>query len=104
MQQAYMSGVTGKSLQQSNNNIKTIQTMKANDLSNFTFRRSGSGCYNVTYTTGRGDFYTANINDMTIIDNTLHAEWAKLSTIKHLAYMCRLLGRHYHANGEPFRR
>ena len=52
-----MSGVTGKSLQQSNNNIKTIQTMKANDLSNFTFRRSGSGCYNVTYVTGRGAYY-----------------------------------------------
>lgn len=78
--------------------------MRANDLSNFTFRRSGSGCYGVTYTTGRGDFYTANINDMTIIDNTLHDEWAKLSTIKHLAYLCRLLGRHYHASGTPFSR
>ena len=51
-----MSGVTGKSLQQSNNNIKTIQTMKANDLSNFTFRRSGSGCYGVTYTTNGEPF------------------------------------------------
>ena len=76
--------------------------MKANDLSNFTFRRNGSGCYRVTYTTGRGDFYTANINDMVIIDNTLHSLWVKLSTIKHLAYMCRTLGRHYHANGTPF--
>ena len=81
-----------------------IWTMKANDLSSFTFSRNGSGCYRVTYTTGRGDFYTANINDMIIIDNTLHSLWAKLSTIKHLAYMCRLLGRHYHADGTPFRR
>lgn len=84
--------------------IKTIQTMKANDLSNFTFRRSGSGCYNVTYTTGRGDYYDAAITFMSLIDNTLHAPWAKLSTIKHLAYMCRLLGCHYHADGTPFRR
>ena len=76
--------------------------MKANDLSNFTFRRNGYGCYRVTYTTGRGDFYAANINDMIIIDNTLHAEWAKLSTIKHLAYLCRRFGRHYHADGTPF--
>ena len=78
--------------------------MRANDLSNFTFRRNGSGCYRVTYTTGRGDFYTANINDMTIIDNTLHAEWAKLSTIKHLAFLCRRFGRHYHADVTPCRR
>ena len=85
-------------------NFRYLQTMRANDLSNFTFRRNGSGCYRVTYTTGRGDFYTANINDMTIIDNTLHADWARLSTIKHLAYLCRLLGRHYHASGTPFSR
>ena len=47
--------------------------MKANDLSNFTFRRSGSGCYNVTYVTGRGDHYDAAITYMSLIDNTLHA-------------------------------
>lgn len=76
--------------------------MKANDLSNFTFKHSGWGCYQVTYTTGRGDSYVANINDMMIIDRTLYADWAKLSTIKHLAYLCRQFGRHYHANGTPF--
>lgn len=75
--------------------------MRANDLSNFTFRRNGSGCYRVTYTTGRGDFYTVNINDMIIIDNTLHADWAKLSTIKHLAYLCRRFGRLDLSSGRP---
>ena len=78
--------------------------MKANDLSNFTFRRSGSDCYNVTYTTGRGDYYDAAITFMSLIDNTLKAPRTKLSTKKHLAYMYRNLGRHYQANREPNQR
>lgn len=77
--------------------------MKANDLSNFTFRRRSYSRYQVTYTTGRGDSYVADIYDTIIINRTLHADWAKLSTIKHLAYLCRRFGRHYHSNGTPFK-
>lgn len=76
--------------------------MKANDLSNFSFLLVGSGHYRVTYTTWRGDFWRALITDMTIIDATKNAEWAKVADIKHLRYLCKLKGTHYHANGQPF--
>lgn len=76
--------------------------MKANDLSKFTFRKVGWGHYRVTYKTDRGDIYIATITDMTTIDRTLHAEWAKLSDIKHLAYLVRSYGSHYHSDGTPF--
>lgn len=76
--------------------------MKSNDLSKFTFRKVGSGHYRVTYTTDRGDMYIATITDMPSIDRTLHAEWAKLSDIRHLAYLVRLNGKHYHSDGTPF--
>ena len=76
--------------------------MKANDLSNFSFLLVGSGHYRVTYKTWRGDFWRAVITDMTIIDATKNAEWAKVADIKHLRYLCKLKGTHYHANGQPF--
>ena len=69
---------------------------KSNDLHNFTFRKVGSGCYHVTYVTeNRGDMYECDINDMTIIDETLNADIAKVSDIKHLAYILRRDGTHY---------
>ena len=76
--------------------------MKSNDLSKFTFRKVGSGHYRVTYITDRGDMYIATIADMPIIDRTLHAEWAKLSDISHLAYLVRTQGSHFHSDGTPF--
>ena len=76
--------------------------MQANDLSNFSFRLAGYGCYIVTYTTGRGDYYKAYVTDMISIDRTKNADWAKLSDIRALANLCKRTGTHYHANGEPF--
>ena len=76
--------------------------MKANDLSNFSFLLVGSGHYRVTYKTWRGDFWRALITDMTIIDATKNAEWAKVADIKHLRNLCKRTGTHYHANGQPF--
>lgn len=76
--------------------------MKANDLSNFSFTFAGYGHYKVTYKTGRGDYWRALITDMTIIDATKNAELAKVADIKHLRYLCKLKGTHYHANGQPF--
>lgn len=74
--------------------------MKANDLSGFEFQFKSSGCYRVTYTTpNRGDYWVALVNDMTIIDATLNAEWAKVADIKHLRYIVKRDGTHYSSNG-----
>lgn len=76
--------------------------MKANDLSKFTFRKVGWGHYRVTYKTERGDKYIATLTDMSTIDRTLHADLAKLSDIRHLAYLVRFYGKHYHSDVTPF--
>ena len=76
--------------------------MKANDLSKFTFRKVGWGHYRVTYKTERGDKYIATLTDMSTIDRTLHADLAKLSDIRHLAYLVRFYGKHSHSDGTPF--
>lgn len=74
---------------------------KANDLSGFMFRKTGSGCYQVTYTTPeRGDYWVATINDMPLIDATKNAEWAKMKDIRHLRYVVKLHGIHYSSNGK----
>lgn len=73
---------------------------KSDDLHNFSFKKVGSGCYKVTYTTERGDKYVYEVNDMTIIDDTIHAEIAKVSDIKHLASICRNNGTHYSKSGK----
>ena len=76
--------------------------MKANDLSKFSFAFAGYGHYKVTYTTGRGDYWRALINDMMSIDRTKNAEWAKEDDIKHLRNLCKRNGTHYHSNGVAF--
>lgn len=76
--------------------------MKANDLSQFSFKFAGAGHYRVTYTTGRGDFYVALVTDMCVIDDTKNAEYAKLSDIKHLRNIVKRNGKHYHPNGAAF--
>ena len=76
--------------------------MKANDLSKFSFAFAGYGHYKVTYTTGRGDYWRALINDMMSIDRTKNAEWAKVDDIKHLRDLCKRNGTHYHSNGVAF--
>ena len=63
--------------------------LHANDLSAFTFTFSGYGHYVVTYTTPSGRYmYRVTIDDMTIIDDTKNADWAKLEDIEHLRYLC----------------
>ncbi len=74
--------------------------VRANDLSNFTFKFAGSGHYKVIYKTPiRGDYWKALITDMTIIDATKNADWAKVEDIKHLMFLCKR-GTHYSKNGE----
>ena len=75
--------------------------MKANDLSQFTFQFAGAGHYYVTYTTERRhDYWKALITDMTIIDATKNAEWAKADDIKQLRDMVKRRGHHYNHLGE----
>jgi len=75
-------------------------SIKANDLSGFSFTIAGSGCYKVRYTTPfRGDYWVAFINDMTLIDATKNAEHAKIKDIKALRYHVKRLGVHYSSNG-----
>lgn len=75
--------------------------MKANDLHNFVFEKNGYGCYKVIYRTEkRGDYYIAYIHDMTIIDDTLNAEWAKAKDIKYLRHIVTTNGAHYNQRGE----
>ena len=80
--------------------IKTIKNMKANDLSRFKFEYNGTGCYKVYYfTPNRGDFWVATINNMTMIDGTKNAEWAKAKDIEHLRNVVKRLGFHYNSDG-----
>ena len=75
-------------------------TTFANDLSGLTFKQMGSGCYRVTYTTPKkGDYYVADITDMTIIDATLHARYATWFDIEHLKRIVRRNGIHYSPEG-----
>lgn len=60
-----------------------------------------SGCYRVTYTTPvRGDYWSAPIDDMTVIDATKNTEWAKVADIEHLRDMVKCLGAHYSSTGK----
>ena len=75
--------------------------MKANDLHNFSFRLVGSGCYRVTYFTDtRGDYWSALIYDMGLIDATKNAEWAKAKDIEWLRHLVIHNGAHYSYNGK----
>lgn len=75
--------------------------MKANDLHNFSFTKVSSGCYKVTYITdNRGDFWIAYINDMTLIDATKNAEWAKAKDIEILRDEVKRCGKHYNSHGQ----
>lgn len=75
--------------------------MKPNDLSCFSFRFVGTGHYKVTYTTPyRGDYWVALITDMTLIDATKNAEYAKSTDIQRLRGVVKRLGAHYSKFGK----
>lgn len=78
-----------------------MSRMRANDLHQFQFSPKSSGCYKVTYNTEyRGDYWTAYINDMTIIDETKNADWAKAKDIERLRSMVIFSGTHYNSQGK----
>lgn len=75
--------------------------MKKADLNKFRFERVDYGVYRVTYTTLRGDYYVARIEDMEYIDTTLHAEEDELK-IKDLCALRNkvMRGAHFSKTGE----
>lgn len=75
--------------------------MKPNDLSCFQFVFLSAGHYRVTYITpNRGDFFESLVTDMTLIDNTKNAEWAKGVDIERLRNYVKRNGCHYSKNGK----
>lgn len=78
--------------------------MRANDLTCFSFTKIGNGCYKVRYTTPvRDDYYEALIDDMTLIDSTKNAYWAKSKDIELLRYHVKQKGKHFSKTGTPIR-
>lgn len=76
--------------------------MVPNDLSAFIFKQTGYGRYKVTYTTPiRNDYWVATIDDMTLIDATKNAEYARGSDIKRLRDTVKRKGSHYSKCGKP---
>lgn len=76
-----------------------MSRVKSNDLSGLSFSKVSSGAYRVTMTYERGDYYSAIIRDMVLIDNTKNAEVAKISDILALRREIRRFGAHYSKNG-----
>lgn len=75
--------------------------MKANDLHNFRFELKGSGCVKVPYFTDkRGDYWSAYIYEMRLIDVTKNAEWAKAKDIEWLRHLTIHNGSHYSCMGK----
>lgn len=75
--------------------------MKANDLSQFTFKKISSGCHRVTYKTlVRGDYWSADITCMPLIDATRNADYAKAEDIEHLRNVVKAQGDHYSWDGK----
>ena len=68
-------------------------------LERFSFKKIGYGSYLVAYTTRRGDYYKAIIDDMTLIDSTLNAEYARMRDITALFDEIVSSGTHYAKDG-----
>lgn len=73
--------------------------MKKLDLSGFTFKFAGYGHYQVIYQTPiRGDWWSAVISDMTLIDATKNSDNPKAKDIKALRAIVKR-GTHYSSSG-----
>lgn len=58
-------------------------------ISNFDFKPTGYGRYEVTYTTAKRRVYGCQTTDMPLIDATKGEEYPKQRDLKQLARMCR---------------
>lgn len=73
---------------------------KNNDLKAFNFHLVWYGIYTVTYTTNRGDYWVATINDMELIDNTKNADTVKSKDIEILRRAVKRAGIHFNSDGK----
>lgn len=71
------------------------------DLQGFSFKKTSSGIYRVTYTTPkREDYYVCYIDYMPLIDATLHEDNPKVKDIKNLKRWVIRTGTHYNSHGK----
>lgn len=74
--------------------------MKTKDLSQFEIRQTDYGLYSVKYTTNRGDYYIAKINDVELIEKAKDSYMRTNADIKRLADHVRMMGDHFRKTGE----
>ncbi len=69
----------------------------------FTFTFKSYGIYSVQFATARrGDYYTALVDYMPLIDATKNSDEPTGAALRELAQYVRNHGTHYHANGDRF--
>ncbi len=64
-------------------------------------KSSHDGWYFVTYTTQKGDYWKASINDMTLIDMVKNSNNPTRESYYKLIKVIKEKGTHYRKNGEP---
>lgn len=71
-------------------------------LEGFTFRKVSSGAYQVTYESDYdrkvGRYWTARIEDMTVIDATRNCDEPMRKDVEHLRYLVKRNGPKYLSN------
>lgn len=77
--------------------------MKKHDMSKFYFDVGLFHTYNVTYRTGRGDYYESLIDYSNhLIDLTKNCNSPRCKDIDALRNLVKRTGKHYHKNGIRF--
>ena len=77
-----------------------MKIMKRKDLSQLEIRQIAFGLYRVKYTTKRGDYYVAKINNLELIERAKDFAFRTSADIKRLTDHVRLMGDHFRKNGE----
>ena len=77
-----------------------MEIMKRKDLSQLEIRQVSYGLYRVKYTTKRGDYYVAKINDVELIEKAKDFAFRTNADIKRLTDHVRMMGDHFRKNGE----
>ena len=66
-------------------------------ISNFDFKKTGSGSYLVTYRSNFGKEFTASTNNMPLIDLTKNADEPKKVDLNRLKRVCKEVNKIYHS-------
>ena len=71
-------------------------------MKQFQFTKSSHhGWYFITYTTNKGDYWKASINDMDLINNVKNSDNPTRTSYNKLIKAIKEKGTHYRKNGEP---